>query len=76
MKQIYLTTDGAYIGNHGPVGWACVLRYKEHIRELSGTESNTTNNRMELRGVIEGLKALKELCTVVVRTDSAYVKMG
>jgi ribonuclease HI len=76
MKQIYLTTDGACIGNPGPSGWAYILPYKGNIRESSGTESNTTNNRMELRAVIERLKALKGRCTIVVRTDSTYVKKG
>jgi ribonuclease HI len=76
MKQISLTTDGACIGNPGPGGWACVLRYKDRVRELSGAEHNTTNNRMELRAVIEGLRILKEPCAVLVRTDSNYVKDG
>ena len=76
MKQIALTTDGACIGNPGPGGWACVLRYKDRVRELSGSEQDTTNNRMELRAVIEGLRVLKEPCVVVVRTDSKYVQDG
>jgi len=76
MKQISLTTDGACIGNPGPGGWACVLRYKDRVRELSGAERDTTNNRMELRAVIEGLRILKEPCEVVIRTDSKYVKDG
>ena len=76
MKQILIVTDGACIGNPGPGGWACILRYKEHSRELSGSEPGTTNNRMELRAVIEGLRALKEPCQVVVRTDSQYLRDG
>ena len=76
MKRVLLTTDGACIGNPGPGGWACVLRYEDHQRELSGGEAHTTNNRMELRAVIEGLSALKEPCLVTVRTDSQYVKDG
>lgn len=76
MKDIVLTTDGGCIGNPGPGGWACVLRYKSHRRELVGCEPNTTNNRMELRAVIEGMRALKEPCNVIVRTDSQYVKHG
>jgi ribonuclease HI len=76
MKHVVLTTDGACIGNPGPGGWACVLRYGEHLRELTGGERHTTNNRMELRAVIEGLSALKEPCLVNVRTDSEYVKNG
>ncbi len=76
MKQVCLTTDGACIGNPGPGGWAYVLRYKDRVRELSGAERNTTNNRMELRAVIEGLRVLKKPCAVLVRTDSKYVKDG
>ena len=76
MKDIVLTTDGGCIGNPGPGGWACVLRYKSHRRELVGCELNTTNNRMELRAVIEGLRALTEPCNVTIRTDSQYVKQG
>jgi ribonuclease HI len=76
MKDIVLTTDGGCIGNPGPGGWACVLRYKSRRRELVGCEPNTTNNRMELRAVIEGLRALKEPCNVTIRTDSQYVKQG
>ena len=70
MKEVILTTDGACIGNPGPGGWACVLRYNAHSKELFGAEPETTNNRMELRAVIEGLQALKEPCIVTVRTDS------
>ena len=76
MKQVTLTTDGACIGNPGPGGWACILRHKDHVRELSGAEPNTTNNKMELRAVIEGLRALKGPCAVVMRTDSSYVRDG
>lgn len=76
MEHVLLTTDGACIRNPGPGGWACVLRYKDRVRELSGAERDTTNNRMELRAVIEGLGVLKEPCTVLVRTDSKYVKDG
>jgi len=75
-KQIVLTTDGACIGNPGPGGWACILRYKEHYRELSGSDPATTNNRMELKAVIEGLRALKEDCAITVRTDSQYLRDG
>jgi ribonuclease HI len=76
MKQVRLTTDGACIGNPGPGGWACVLRYEDCVRELSGAEPDTTNNKMELRAVIEGLRTLKEPCAVLVRTDSSYVRDG
>jgi ribonuclease HI len=76
MKQVYLITDGACIGNPGPGGWACILRYHGHEKELVGHEAHTTNNRMELRAVIEGLKALREPCQVTVTTDSQYVRKG
>jgi ribonuclease HI len=76
MKQISLVTDGACVGNPGPGGWACLLRYGGHHRELYGHEEYTTNNRMELRAVIEGLKALREPCEVTIITDSQYVKNG
>ena len=73
MKQIELFTDGACSGNPGPGGWGTILRYNGHEKELSGGEPNTTNNRMELIAVIEGLKALKEPCIVHLTSDSQYV---
>lgn len=73
MKHVTLYTDGACSGNPGPGGWAALLEFGDLERELSGAEPETTNNRMELRGVIEGLAALKESCRVDVHTDSAYV---
>ena len=76
MKSVTLVTDGACIGNPGPGGWACLLRFNQHKRELSGSEPHTTNNRMELAAVINGLRALKEPCRVTVITDSQYVKNG
>lgn len=76
MKRIKLTTDGSCLGNPGPGGWACILEYRGRERELTGAEPGTTNNRMELRAAIEGLKALKEHCDVEVVTDSQYVKNG
>jgi len=69
-------TDGACKGNPGPGGWGVVLRYGEHERELCGGERATTNNRMELTAVIEGLASLKRRCTVDVYTDSQYVRNG
>lgn len=71
-----MITDGACLGNPGPGGWASILRYNRHKRELSGSEPHTTNNRMELTAVIQGLKALREDCVVEVITDSEYVKNG
>ena len=76
MKKVHLITDGACIGNPGPGGWACILRYNSHKKELWGSEPQTTNNRMELRAAIEGLRALKEDCDVEVVTDSEYLKNG
>ena len=76
MKQVVIHTDGGCHGNPGPGGWAAVLSYGRHLRELSGGVPATTNNRMELRGAIEALLALKEPCTVEVFTDSEYVKNG
>jgi len=76
VKKVQLITDGACLGNPGPGGWACILRYNGHKKELWGNEPHTTNNRMELRAAIEGLRALKEDCEVEVVTDSEYVKNG
>lgn len=76
MKQIELFTDGACSGNPGPGGWGVLLRYQKTERELSGGSPDTTNNRMELTAVIEGLKALKEPCHIFLSTDSKYVMDG
>ena len=71
-----MITDGACHGNPGPGGWASILRYGGHCVELWGSEPHTTNNRMELRAAIEGLRVLKEPCEVHVTTDSEYVLKG
>ena len=76
MKKVQLITDGACIGNPGPGGWACVIRFGEHSKELWGSEKHTTNNRMELMAAIKGLEMLKEKCEVSVTTDSQYVMKG
>jgi ribonuclease HI len=76
VKKVHLITDGACLGNPGPGGWACVLRYNAHKMEMWGSEPHTTNNRMELRAAIEGLRSLKEGCEVEVVTDSEYLKNG
>ena len=76
MKKVQLITDGACIGNPGPGGWAFILRYGGHRREMSGSEPETTNNRMELTAAIRGLSAITEPCEVEVITDSEYVKNG
>ena len=73
MKEVTIYTDGACSGNPGPGGWAAILKYKEIERELSGGERQTTNNRMELLGVINALQALKEPCIVQLWSDSKYV---
>ena len=73
MKTVILYTDGACSGNPGPGGWGVILEYNGVQKELSGGEENTTNNRMELTAVIEGLKALKESCIVELYSDSKYV---
>ena len=73
MKHIEIFTDGACSGNPGPGGWAAILRYKGKEKELSGSEKETTNNRMELTAVIMALEALKEPCEVSLFTDSKYV---
>ena len=73
MKTVLLFTDGACSGNPGPGGWGAILRYGTAEKELSGGEANTTNNRMELSAVINGLAALKEPCRVTIQSDSRYV---
>jgi len=73
MKQIHLYSDGSSLGNPGPGGWGTILVFKGKEKELSGSDPLTTNNRMELTGVIEGLKALKEPCEVEIISDSKYV---
>lgn len=76
MKHVQLITDGACCGNPGKGGWACILRFGEHNREIYGSEPHTTNNRMEITAAIEGLKRLKEACSVEIVTDSEYLKNG
>ncbi len=73
MKTITIYTDGACSGNPGPGGWGAILQYGEHTKELSGGEKLTTNNRMELTGVIRALQALKEPCIVELYSDSKYI---
>ena len=76
MKQVRLITDGACLGNPGRGGWAAVLRFNEHAKEIWGCAPHTTNNRMELTAAIEGLRSLREPCEVEVTTDSEYLKNG
>ena len=73
LKFVEIFTDGACSGNPGPGGYGIILRYNDEIKELSGGDAQTTNNRMELTAVIEALKALKEPCNVKLTTDSQYV---
>ena len=75
-KSVEVHTDGACLGNPGPGGWAALLRYGQHERELVGGEAATTNNRMELMAAIAGLEGLSEACDVVLVTDSQYVRQG
>ena len=76
LKTVEIFTDGACSGNPGKGGWAAVLRWQGHEKEISGAEENTTNNKMELTAVIEALKSLKSPCHVVLVTDSQYVMKG
>ena len=76
MKKVFMFTDGACSGNPGPGGWGTILRYGDAEKELSGGEAQTTNNRMELLAVINGLAALKEPCEVTIQSVSRYVVDG
>ncbi len=76
MKKVYIYTDGACSGNPGAGGWGAVLKYGAAVKELSGFDPETTNNRMELTAVISALEALKEPCEVILTTDSKYVCDG
>lgn len=73
MKKVEIYTDGACSGNPGPGGWAAVLTYNAHKKEISGFDKDTTNNRMELQAVISALRELKEPCEVTVLSDSGYI---
>jgi ribonuclease HI len=73
MKSIEIFTDGACSGNPGPGGFGIILKSDQHVKEIARGYKNTTNNRMELRAVIEGLKALKEKCAVIIYSDSKYI---
>ena len=71
--KVEIFTDGACSGNPGPGGYGAILRVGDHVQEISGGDPATTNNRMELMGVISALSALKYPCDVVLTTDSKYV---
>jgi ribonuclease HI len=74
LKHVVIYTDGACSGNPGPGGWAAILRFDSQEKVVSGSEPETTNNRMELRAALEALRALKERVRVTVYTDSAYLQ--
>jgi len=76
LKKVSLITDGSCLGNPGPGGWACLLRFGGSKKELFGYDPHTTNNRMELMAPIQGLLALKEPCEVQVTTDAEYLRQG
>lgn len=73
IKQVEIWTDGACSGNPGPGGFGAILQYGQKRKEISGAYRRTTNNRMELRAVIEALKALKDTCKVTLHSDSKYI---
>ena len=73
MKKVEIFTDGSSLGNPGPGGWCAILRYKNFEKIISGGEDYTSNNKMELKAVIEALKILKEPCEVEIFSDSTYV---
>ena len=76
MKRVIIHSDGACEGNPGPGGWAAILIYKQHAREICGGTPATTNNRMELQAAVEALRALRQPCEVEFFTDSQYVRTG
>ena len=76
MKKVIIYTDGSCLGNPGPGGFGALLIYGDNRKEISGGFTNTTNNRMELLAAVEALNALKTDCSVVLYTDSQYVKNG
>ena len=76
MSDVQIFTDGACKGNPGPGGWGALLRMGRHEKELSGSDPETTNNRMEMTAAIRALKALIEPCQVTLHTDSRYVIDG
>ena len=73
---VHIFTDGACKGNPGPGGWGAIMKYGDHVKELNGYSSKTTNNIMEITAVIEALKSLTRPCAIILTTDSIYVKNG
>ncbi len=76
LPHVVIHTDGACSGNPGPGGWGAILSFGDHVREIKGGESNTTNNRMELMAAIGAFEALKRPCRVDIHTDSQYLRNG
>jgi ribonuclease HI len=76
LPHVVIHTDGACSGNPGPGGWAAILAFGDHEKELKGGEPNTTNNRMELMAAIAAFEALKRPCRVDLHTDSQYLRNG
>lgn len=76
LETVIIYTDGACDPNPGPGGWAALLRYDQHEKILTGSASETTNNRMELTAAVQALQALKRPCRVLFYTDSAYLQKG
>ena len=76
LKEITIYTDGSCLKNPGNGGWGAILIYNKKEKELSGSQTDTTNNQMELKAVIEGIKAVKEKCKINLFTDSKYVQQG
>lgn len=72
-KDIIIYSDGACLGNPGPGGWAAILLWNNHHKEISGGFAHTTNNRMEIMAVLEALRTLKQPCSIVINTDSRYL---
>ncbi|MDD9336750.1 MAG: ribonuclease HI [Wolbachia sp.] len=75
-KEVTMYTDGACSGNPGAGGWAAIILSQNHRKDVCGSEENTTNNKMELKAVINGLRALKTSCSINLYTDSLYIKCG
>ncbi|TXH93397.1 MAG: ribonuclease HI [Rheinheimera sp.] len=75
-KTVEIYTDGSCLGNPGPGGYGVVMKYQQHVKELSGGFIETTNNRMELMAAIAALECLKRPCSVDISTDSQYVRQG
>jgi len=76
MKQVHLYSDGSSLGNPGFGGWCAILKFGDKQKIVSGGQELATNNQMELKAVIEGIKALKQPCKVSVTSDSSYVVKG